>query len=65
MRNKKSNEIRTTKKDIMVGTKVRDKVTGAPVALIKGKGDKYDTLTLQEFVEALYGKGAKVLIQNE
>ena len=53
MRAKKNNEIRTAKEDIMVGTKTTDHETGAPVALIKGKGDKYDTISLQEIAEAL------------
>ena len=64
MRAKKNNEIRTTREDIMVGTKTMDHETGAPVALIKGKGDKYDTISLQEIAEALYGKGGKVTIQT-
>ena len=53
MGRKKNNEIRTAKEDIMVGTKTTDHETGAPVALIKGKGDKYDTISLQEIAEAL------------
>lgn len=64
MRNKHSNEIRTTREDIMVGTRTKDKRTGAPAARIKGKGDKYDTLTLQEFAEKLYGDGVKVTVQT-
>lgn len=64
MRAKKNNEIRTTREDIMVGTKTMDHETGTPVALIKGKGDKYDTISLQEIAEALYGKGVKVTIQT-
>ena len=64
MRNKKTNEIRTAKEDIMVGTKTTDHETGAPVALIKGKGDKYDTISVQELAEALYGKGVKVTIHT-
>ena len=48
----------------MVGTKTMDHETGAPVALIQGKGDKYDTISLQEIAEALYGKGVKVTIQT-
>lgn len=64
MRTKKNNEIRTAKEDIMVGTKIKDHETGAPVALIKGKGDKYDTFSVQEFAEALYGKGIKVTIHT-
>ena len=48
----------------MVGTKIKDHETGAPVALIKGKGDKYDTFSVQEFAEALYGKGVKVIIHT-
>lgn len=64
MRTKKNNEIRTTKEAIMVGTKIKDRVTGVPAALIKGKGDKYDTLTVQEFAVALYGEGTRVLIQT-
>lgn len=64
MRNKKLNEIRTAKEDIMVGTKVKDRETGVPAALIKGKGDKYDTITVQQFAEALYGRGTTVLIRT-
>lgn len=64
MRNKKPNEIRTMNEDIMVGTKIKDRKTGAPVALIKGKGQKFDTMTVQEFAEQLYGEGIKVLIQT-
>ena len=64
MRIKKNNEIRTAKEDIMVGTKTTDHETGAPVALIKGKGDKYDTISVQELAEALYGKGVKVTIHT-
>ena len=58
MRTKKSNEIRTAKEDIMVGTKTTDHETGAPVALIKGKGDNNDTTTLHEIAAARHGKGA-------
>ena len=64
MRNKKDNEIRTTKEAIMVGRRSTDKATGVPAALIKGKGGKYDTLTVQEFATALYGEGTRVLIQT-
>lgn len=64
MRTKKNNEIRTAKEDIMVGTKTTDHETGAPVALIKGKGDKYDTISLQEIAEALYGKGVTVTVHT-
>ena len=64
MRNTKNKEIRTAKEDIMVGTKVMDKETGTPVALIKGKGNKYDTFTVQEFAEALYGVGTQVVIHQ-
>lgn len=64
MRIKKNNEIRTAKEEIMVGIKTTDHKTGAPVALIKGKGDKYDTFSVQEFAEALYGKGVKVTIHT-
>lgn len=64
MRRKKQNEIRTAKEDIMVGTKAKDRVTGAPAALIKGKGNKYDTLTVQELAVALYGAGTQVLIKT-
>ena len=48
----------------MVGTRIKEHETGAPVALIKGKGDKYDTFSVQEFAEALYGKGVKVTIHT-
>lgn len=64
MRSKKSNEIRTAKEDIMVGTKIKDRETGAPVAKIKGKGEKYDTLSVQEFAKALYGKDVEVIIKT-
>ena len=64
MRIKKNNEIRTAKEEIMVGIKTTDQETGVPVALIKGKGDKYDTISLQEMAEALYGKGVKVTINT-
>lgn len=64
MRIKKNNEIRTAKEEIMVGIKTTDHKTGTPVALIKGKGDKYDTFSVQEFAEALYGKGVKVTIHT-
>ena len=64
MRNKKSNEIRT-RNNIKVGDRVRDARTGVPAALIKGKGNKFDTFTLQEMAVALYGEGTKVLIQTE
>ena len=64
MRTKKNNKIRTAREDIMVGTKTKDHETGAPVALIKGKGDKYDTISVQELAEALYGKGVKVTIHT-
>lgn len=63
MRNPKSNEIRT-KNNIKVGDKVKDARTGVPAARIKGKGDKYDTFTLQEMAVALYGEGTVVLIQT-
>lgn len=63
MRSRKAYEIRTIKEDIMIGTKTTDKETGYPVALIKGKGNKYDTLTVQEFAEALYGAGTEVVIR--
>ncbi len=62
MRSRKAYEIRTNKEDIMIGTKVTDHETGNPVALIKGKGNKYDTFTVQQFAEALYGTGTKVVI---
>ena len=64
MRNKKTNEIRTAKEDIKIGTRVRDRITGKPAVLVKGKGEKYDTITAQEIIEALYGQGAKVTIQT-
>lgn len=64
MRSKKDNEIRTAREDIMVGTKVRDRNTGAPAVRVKGKGDKYDVITLQEVVEAFYGKGARIIIKT-
>ena len=64
MRIKKNNEIRTAKEEIMVGIKTTDQETGVPVALIKGNGDKYDTISLQEMAEALYGKGVKVTINT-
>lgn len=64
MRIKKNNEIRTAKEEIMVGIKTTDHKTGAPVALIKGKGDKYDTISLQEIAEALYGKGVTVTVHT-
>lgn len=64
MRSRKAYEIRTIKEDIMIGTKTTDKETGYPVALIKGKGNKYDTLTVQEFAEALYGVGTQVVIRQ-
>lgn len=64
MGKKKTNEIRTAKEEIMVGTKTTDQETGVHVALIKGKGDKYDTISRQEMAEALYGKGVKVTIHT-
>ena len=64
MRIQKNNEIRTAKEEIMVGIKTTDHKTGAPVALIKGKGDKYDTISLQEIAEALYGKGVTVTVHT-
>ena len=48
----------------MVGIKVKDRVTGVPAALIKGKGKKYDTITVQELAVALYGEGTEVLIKT-
>ena len=48
----KTNEIRTAKEDIMVGTKTKDHETGAPVALIKGKGDKYELFTGGQYMAA-------------
>ena len=64
MRRKKPNEIRTAKEKIMVGIKVKDRVTGVPAALIKGKGKKYDTITVQELAVALDGEGTEVLIKT-
>ncbi len=64
MRGSRSKEIRTARKEIMVGMKTTDKDTGSPAALIKGKGDKYDTITVQEFAVALYGEGTRVMIQK-
>lgn len=63
MRSKKNNEIRT-KKDIKIGEIIKDKDTGAPVALIKGNGNKYDTFSLQEMAEALYGEGTEVFVKT-
>ena len=59
MRNKRSNEIRTPRRGAKVG--VRAVVGQEPVALVK-QGDKVDTLSIQEFVTALYGEGTTCVV---
>ena len=50
MRKKRNNEIRTPRSGAKVG--VRAVVGQEPVALVK-QGDKFDTLSVQEFATAL------------
>lgn len=59
MRNKRSNEIRTPRRGAKVG--IRAVVGQEPVALVK-QGDKFDTLSVQEFAAALYGEGTTCVV---
>lgn len=63
MRKKNKFEVRTRRKDVLVGVKWLDKQTGTPVLKVKGKGENYDTITLQEVAEALYGEGVQLEIK--
>lgn len=62
MRKKQDNGIRTSKENIMVGTRSMDKKTGEPALEIKGKGGKFDTFTIKDMAKALYGESAEVSI---
>lgn len=57
-----ANDVRTSDKRILVGEKTIDTITGCPALLVKGKGNSYDTLTIQELVTALYGLNTKAYI---
>ena len=55
----KENEIRTPRNGAKIGERV---MRGAqPVALVK-QGDRKDTISLEEFAEALYGPGTQCLL---
>lgn len=55
----RSNEIRTPRNGAKIGERV---IRGAePVALVK-QGEKRDTLSLEEFAEALYGPGTQCMV---
>ncbi|MGN8807424.1 MULTISPECIES: hypothetical protein [unclassified Blautia] len=60
MKNRK-NEIRTPRQGAMVGTIGR--VGNKPVAVVK-QGNKVDTLSVDEFASALYGKAVICTIKE-
>ena len=56
---RKKNEIRTVRYNVKVGSKVIK--NSEPVALV-GPEQKQDTLSINEFVEQLYGPGYSCMI---
>ena len=59
MGKRKRNEIRTARHGLKVGERVMK--DGEPVALVK-QGERYDSFSLEEFADALYGPGTRCII---
>lgn len=60
-RNKNSNDIVTMRKKVRVGRRIIE--NGEPKALVGPESNK-DTFSLQEMAVALYGPGARCIIER-